>query len=276
MRHRLRLPRRQRELLPVGQRVRGEPIRPIPAIPQLRHRRAAIAGRPAKQGIVYVSRSTSVIMPVRRKVMGSMNIKNIGKKQIIAIISVIVVLIGAGIGWYQWDISQKNAAFVNEAKTVFDEHLVIANEWDTLTKNSVGRNFNSIFSDINNMKQKNTDVKLKLASLQAQTSESQQKKGNFTKLLNDFDSSLTAMSVFFERQQAYQTLSAWGEEREDTKKAATERDNAYKKLSEASHQYVESQKVVLSDLGLPPRPEKEPSSDKASTDNKASNETDPK
>ena len=208
--------------------------------------------------------------------MGSMNIKNIGKKQIIAIISVIVVLIGAGIGWYQWDISQKNAAFVNEAKTVFDEHLVIANEWDTLTKNSVGRNFNSIFSDINNMKQKNTDVKLKLASLQAQTSESQQKKGNFTKLLNDFDSSLTAMSVFFERQQAYQTLSAWGEEREDTKKAATERDNAYKKLSEASHQYVESQKVVLSDLGLPPRPEKEPSSDKASTDNKASNETDPK
>lgn len=172
------------------------------------------------------------------------------KKRIIIIIVIITAIIGCALGWHLWDQNQKNIQFKAQVVSIIRAHRIIVEDVNTVSQNMQGRNFDNIFTDLNALKQKNMDLKIKAAELTPQTKESEKISADLNNTLSLFDNSLTSVITTVEKQRTWQFESSINKDSEKATEANTQLKMAIKSANDAVQQYGDSFKTLQDDLGI--------------------------
>ena len=185
-------------------------------------------------------------------------------KKTIAILLIVIATLGIGgiIGYQKYQVHQQQLAeqqaeqefkeyWNNEVRPILNKHSVIENDFWTTMRNSGGKQFDNIFSDLNRIKSSNIDLKQQLIEVQANAKNDKQRlvSDDAKAYLDIFYNIVSDGITFFEQQKLFQANENYNGEKAEEARIA--RDAANDRIKTNSEKIPELSKKIREDAGLP-------------------------
>lgn len=175
------------------------------------------------------------------------------KKYIIAFI-VLVIAAGAAFGGYRWNQAKETAAFKSDVTSIYHSYKALYDDGIKFKNTIDGRNFDNMFADLNSLKSKNQDLKVKAAALSPKNDESKEIHKELTNMISLFDDTISSMTSTVEKQRNMQIGSINADEKKH-KDLQDEVNQAFAKYQTNAQSLFASQKTLESSIGVSPTSE---------------------
>lgn len=168
-------------------------------------------------------------------------------------IAALVVFVVIGAGWWLYQ-EQRTKDFKETALSIYKPYKVLVDDGNNLAKNMSGRNYDNLFRELGDIKQKNQDLKMKASSLIPPTDAAKAVHKQLIATLQAHDEGISGIIALIEANR-YMTINDFDKNSDRYKESLSQYKSLAEKQNVAANKSRQERRALQAVLGIDVEPD---------------------